>query len=72
MAITGIDNYILKTGTIASIDSPVSYPIRKMKYSVAPVFRVAVKPKNPADLPKLQKGLTKLSKADPLLKVDLE
>ena len=43
-----------------------------MKYSVAPIFRVAVKPKNAADLPKLQKGLTKLSKSDPLLKVDRE
>ena len=43
-----------------------------MKYSVAPVFKVAVKPKSPADLPKLTKGLTKLSKSDPLLKVEKE
>lgn len=43
-----------------------------MKYSVAPVFRVAVKPNNPADLPKLKKGLEKLSKTDPLLKIDTE
>lgn len=72
VAIMGIDEYLLKTGTLTSIDNASSYPIRSMKYSVAPVFRVAVKPKNPADLPKLQKGLTKLSKSDPLLKVDLE
>lgn len=72
VALTGIDEYLLKTGTISSIHLPVSYPIRSMKYSVAPVFRVAVKAKHPADLPKLQKGLTKLSKSDPLLKVDLE
>lgn len=71
VALTGIDDYLLKTGTLTSIGVPVSYPIRSMKYSVAPVFRVAVKSKNPADLPKLQKGLTKLSKSDPLLKVDL-
>ena len=71
VAITGIDEYLLKTGTITSLDLAESYPIRCMKYSVAAVFRVAVKPKNPADLPKLQKGLTKLSKSDPLLKVDL-
>jgi elongation factor 2 len=72
IAITGIDDYLLKTGTITSLAFPVSHPIRSMKYSVAPVFRVAVKNKNPADLPKLQKGLTKLSKSDPLLKIDIE
>lgn len=71
VVLTGIDEYLIKTGTITSLDLQVSYPIRCMKYSVAAVFRVAVKPKNPADLPKLQKGLTKLSKSDPLLKVDL-
>ena len=72
VAITGIDDYLLKTGTITAITVGESYPIRSMKYSVAAVFRVAVKAKHPADLPKLQKGLTKLSKSDPLLKVDLE
>jgi elongation factor 2 len=72
IAITGIDDYLLKTGTITNADLPTSYSIRSMKYSVAPVFRVAVKCKSPADLPKLQKGLTKLSKSDPLLKIDLE
>jgi elongation factor 2 len=72
VAITGIDDYLLKTGTLTSIDLQASYPIRSMKYSVAPVFRVAVKNKNPADLPKLQKGLTKLSKSDFLLQIDVE
>jgi len=72
VAITGIDDYLLKTGTITSIDMQESHPIRSMKYSVAAVYRVAVKAKNAADLPKLQKGLTKLIKSDPLLKVDLE
>ena len=72
LTITGIDDYILKTGTITSITQETSYPIRSMKYSVAPVFRVAVKSENPADLPKLKKALEKLSKTDPLLKIDLE
>ena len=72
VALTGIDECLLKTGTISTVDLPVSHPIRSMKYSVAPVFKVAVKPKNPADLPKLTKGLTKLSKSDPLLKVEKE
>jgi len=43
-----------------------------MKYSVSPVYRVSVRVKNPADLPKLQKGLARLSKSDPLVKIDVE
>jgi elongation factor 2 len=36
-----------------------------MKFSVSPVVRVAVEPKNPSDLPKLVEGLKRLSKSDP-------
>jgi len=72
VAIMGIDNFLLKTGTICSPLIKESYPIRSMKYSVSPVYRVAIKVKNPADLPKLEKGLKKLSKSDPLLKVEYE
>lgn len=43
-----------------------------MKYSVSPVVRVAVSPKNPADLPKLVDGLKKLSKSDPLVVCTIE
>lgn len=67
VALSGIDQYLIKTGTIASIEHPESHPIRAMKYSVSPVVRVAVKPKNPGDLPKLVDGLKKLSKSDPLV-----
>lgn len=38
-----------------------------MKYSVSPVVRVAVEPKNASDLPKLVEGLKRLSKSDPLV-----
>jgi elongation factor 2 len=38
-----------------------------MKYSVSPVVRVAVKPKNSADLPKLVAGMQRLAKSDPLV-----
>lgn len=54
-ALLGIDNFLVKTGTIT--DSPHAYPIRRMKYSVAPVVRVAVAPKYPEDLQKLLAGL---------------
>ena len=72
VALAGIDTYLIKTGTIASIDHPETHPIRSMKYSVSPVVRVAVKPKNPADLPKLVDGIKKLSKSDPLVVCSLE
>jgi len=55
----------MKTGTIS--DHPEAHTIRSMKYSVSAVVRVAVKPKNAADLPKLVDGLKKLSKSDPLV-----
>ena len=31
--------------------------MKVMKFSVSPVVRVAVEPKNPADLPKLVEGI---------------
>merc|ERR1711964_664776 len=41
--------------------------IKDMKYSVSPVVRVAVRPKDGRDLPKLVEGLKKLGKSDPLV-----
>lgn len=72
VALSGIDQYLIKTGTIGSIDHPETHPIRPMRYSVSPVVRVAVKPKNAVDLPKLVDGIKKLSKSDPLVVCSLE
>jgi elongation factor 2 len=55
----------MKTGTLSTSES--AHCIRNMKYSVSPVVRVAVQPKNAVDLPKLIEGLKKLSKSDPLV-----
>lgn len=63
--LVGIDQYLLKQGTIASHED--AHNIRVMKYSVSPVVRVAVEVKNANDLPKLVEGLKKLSKSDPLV-----
>merc|ERR1719409_1471369 len=65
VALVGVDQYILKTGTITTIDS--AHNIADMKYSVSPVVKVAVKVKDGKDLPKLVEGLKKLSKSDPLV-----
>lgn len=65
VGLVGVDQYLLKQGTIASAED--AHNIRVMKYSVSPVVRVAVDVKNAADLPKLVEGLKKLSKSDPLV-----
>merc|ERR1712159_968085 len=65
VALVGIDQYIMKTGTITTIET--AHNIADMKYSVSPVVKVAVKPKDGKDLPKLVEGLKKLSKSDPLV-----
>jgi elongation factor 2 len=65
VALVGIDQGLTKTGTISSHEG--AYNIRVMKYSVSPVVRVAVKPKNQADLPKLIAGMQQLAKSDPLV-----
>jgi len=71
-ALVGIDQYLIKAGTIADADDMNSHPIVTMKYSVSPVVRVAVQPKNPNDLPKLVEGLKRLSKSDPLVQCSME
>merc|ERR1719340_550832 len=43
--------------------------MKQMKFSVSPVVRVAVEPKNPADLPKLVEGLKRLAKSDPMVQI---
>jgi len=65
VALVGVDQYLLKQGTISDHDD--AHLIRVMKYSVSPVVRVAVEPKVASDLPKLVEGLKKLSKSDPLV-----
>jgi len=65
VALVGVDQYLMKQGTIS--DHEDAHNIRVMKYSVSPVVRVAVEPKNASDLPKLVEGLKKLSKSDPLV-----
>jgi len=65
VALVGIDQYLLKSGTLTTLES--AHNIADMKYSVSPVVKVAVKPKDGKDLPKLVEGLKKLSKSDPLV-----
>jgi elongation factor 2 len=52
--LVGVDQFLVKTGTITTFKD--AHNLRVMKFSVSPVVRVAVEPKNPADLPKLVEG----------------
>jgi elongation factor 2 len=63
VGLVGVDQFLVKSGTITT--SEVAHNIRVMKFSVSPVVRVAVEPKNAADLPKLVEGLKRLAKSDP-------
>jgi len=64
-ALVGVDQYLLKSGTICTEDDACT--IKTMKFSVSPVVRCAVEPKNSADLPKLVEGMKRLAKSDPMV-----
>jgi len=64
-ALVGVDQYLLKSGTICTAEDACC--IKTMKFSVSPVVRCAVEPKNSADLPKLVEGMKRLAKSDPMV-----
>jgi len=63
--LVGVDQFLVKTGTITSYEH--SHNMKQMKFSVSPVVRVAVEPKDPQHLPKLVEGLKRLAKSDPMV-----
>lgn len=65
--LVGVDQYLIKTGTISTYKD--AHNMRVMKFSVSPVVRVAVECKNPSELPKLVEGLKRLAKSDPMVQV---
>jgi elongation factor 2 len=68
--LVGVDQYLLKSGTITDQDDGCC--IKTMKFSVSPVVRVAVEPRTAADLPKLVEGLKRLAKSDPMVQCTTE
>jgi elongation factor 2 len=71
VGLIGIDQFLVKTGTLTTIDENC-HPIRPMAFSVSPVVKLAIKCKNPKDMPKLQEGLRRLVKSDPSVLVTLD
>jgi len=70
IALSGIDNFLVKSGTITTFE--LAHNIKSMKFSVSPVVRVAVDPVHPTDLTKLIDGLKRLSRSDQLVKVEMD
>ncbi|XP_050433066.1 translation elongation factor 2 [Adelges cooleyi] len=68
--LVGVDQFLVKTGTITTFKD--AHNMKVMKFSVSPVVRIAVEPKNPADLPKLVEGLKRLAKSDPMVQCIIE
>jgi len=70
VGLVGVDQFLVKTGTITT--SASAHNMKVMKFSVSPVVRVAVEAKNPSDLPKLVEGLKRLAKSDPMVQCIIE
>jgi len=66
-AILGIDDVLLKSGTLST--SEQAHSITPMKFSVSPVVRRSIIPDNLSKLPKYVTALKRLSKSDPCLQV---
>ncbi|KAL4902486.1 hypothetical protein BDW74DRAFT_157873 [Aspergillus multicolor] len=71
----GVDNSIVKTATLVSAkfeddeEAHIFKPVRHMSESV---FKVAVEPVNPSELPKMLEGLRKVNKSYPLISTKVE
>jgi len=68
--LVGVDQFLVKTGTITTYEQ--AHNLKVMKFSVSPVVRVAVEPKDPAHLLKLIEGLKRLAKSDPMVQVSMD
>merc|ERR1712212_989565 len=55
----------VKTGTLTTFEQ--AHDMKQMKFSVSPVVRVAVEPKDQQQLPKLVEGMKRLAKSDPMV-----
>ncbi|GFO47266.1 116 kda u5 small nuclear ribonucleoprotein component protein [Plakobranchus ocellatus] len=70
VALTGVDKFLQKSGTISTFDH--AHNLKILKFSVSPVVRVAVSVVHAQDLVKLVEGLRRLNKAEPLVQVSNE
>ena len=73
--LSGIDNSIMKTATIvdsSKTSKEDAHIFRPIKHFFESVFKVAVEPINPSELPKMLDGLRKINKSYPLVITKVE
>ncbi|KAL1311629.1 hypothetical protein AAFC00_001739 [Neodothiora populina] len=71
----GVDNSIVKSATIVAPklpDDEDAYIFSPVKHFFESVFKVAVEPINPSELPKMLDGLRKINKSYPLITTKVE
>jgi U5 small nuclear ribonucleoprotein component len=71
----GVDNSIVKSATIVAQKLPSdehAYIFKPVKHFFESVFKVAVEPINPSELPKMLDGLRKINKSYPLVATKVE
>ncbi|KAK6437221.1 hypothetical protein LTR95_006582 [Oleoguttula sp. CCFEE 5521] len=71
----GIDNSIVKSATVVAPSLPAdedAYIFTSISHFFEPVFKVAVEPINPSELPKMLDGLRKINKSYPLITTRVE
>lgn len=76
MLISGVDKSITRSATIVQVenDSPDEdvYPLQPIQYRTEAVVKIACESIIPSEHPKMQEGLTKVSKSYPLAEVKVE
>ncbi|THC93123.1 hypothetical protein EYZ11_007403 [Aspergillus tanneri] len=71
----GVDNSIVKTATLVPLalpDDEDAYIFKPIRHLTQSVFKVAVEPVNPSELPKMLDGLRKVNKSYPLISTKVE
>jgi U5 small nuclear ribonucleoprotein component len=73
--LSGVDNSIVKTATLVPPrleDDEDAYIFKPIKHFTESVFKIAVEPINPSELPKMLDGLRKINKSYPLITTKVE
>ncbi|KAL4977848.1 P-loop containing nucleoside triphosphate hydrolase protein [Aspergillus desertorum] len=71
----GVDNSIVKTATLVATkfeDEEEAHIFKPIRHVTESVFKVAVEPVNPSELPKMLEGLRKVNKSYPLISTKVE
>jgi len=70
VGIAGLEEHVIKSATLSN--SLYCPPFIDLQVPSQPILRVAIEPQNPADMPKLIKGLKLLNQSDPVVEVKIQ